>query len=265
MKVAVFVEGGFEPPRRGGVTPLEELWLKTLLPQVGCTADCLLIPISKKTIVALDPAQPKMSGAAEAFDQLFVRTLQKTAFDRAIVAWDLVPAWNPGVTGCRRSEVLDFFRYMASSTCLAAGWKQYCHSKYQSLMVNHSVVPPPALKAGEIGVVVMEPMFEDILVQSEAGFRTVVGNFGKPKPKGWPNVGWGGGSKRPDTEVVAPAVAALRGVKPKPHVVGRIRGDFRTAKNEWAEYLVRHMLADQNFRAVITGHAIAQRVSFLIP
>src|SRR5690606_920875 len=95
MKVALFVEGGAAPVQNRRDPPLQKIW-DQLTRVLQCEAIALLVPISKKNLVAMDPAEPKSSGAGEALDQLMARHLDQTPFDAAIVAWDLVPAWDPG-------------------------------------------------------------------------------------------------------------------------------------------------------------------------
>jgi hypothetical protein len=262
MTVALFVEGASDIPLRNGLTPLQLLWANTYLPALTTSHDFLVVPISKKTIVALDPAAPKMSGAAEAFDQLFMRTLRGSDFDRALVLWDMVPAWNPSANLCRREEILSFFRFMASSTVLGLQWKQSCAAKLDRL-VSRTNGPSQSLAAGQIGITIMDPMFEDLLVHDEGSTKLALNVArGRAVPKGWPRNGWGGSSMRPDSLVLAPAISAARKSSPKGSIFRSIRGDFRTAKNEWAEYLLRHQLAQDD--AVILNHPISVRLSALL-
>ncbi len=262
MKVALFVEGASDIPLRNGLTPLQQLWAITYLPALSKLQDFIVIPISKKTIVALDPAAPKMSGASESFDQLFMRTLRNYGFDRALALWDIVPAWNPNGDFCRREEVLSFFRHMANSSVLGVPWKQSCAAKLDGLL-NRTNVPFQPLAAGQIGVIVMEPMFEDLLTHDQGSTRLALSiKRGAAPPAGWPRNGWDGGSMRPDSLVLAPAIAAARRSSPKSQVFRSIRGDFRTAKNEWADYLLRNQLAKND--AVILKHPLSVRLSSLL-
>jgi len=232
MTVGLFVEGGFDIPMRGGATPLEKLWAQTLLPALGCQSGVEVFPISKKTIVALDPGLPKMSGSAEAFDDLFMRSLTKRPFDRAVVLWDLVPKWNPNAQLCRLQEVQDFFSFLSQSNVLGQPWKAHCAAKFAQLTQGPANPAPVAVGVGEIAVVVMEPMFESILIGDEATVAKALGHVsGVPKPKGWPN-GWVANPK-PDSLVIAPAIAAARKARPTHPVFRAVRGDYRTAKNGW--------------------------------
>lgn len=261
MSVAIFVEGANDPARRTGLTPLEELWVRTYLPALGVQDDFHVIPISKKTIVALDPNKPKMSGAAEAFDQLFVRIHKRQPFDRALVLWDLLPAWNPTAGTCRRVEMLDFFQYMSMSAVLPDPWKGKCLARFQALNQKANA-PNQKLGNGDIGIVIMEPMFEDLLVQDEAVLKGALGiRAGDQMPRSWPRVGWGGAA-RPDSEVISPAIHSARKMRPNEPIFRAIRGDYRTAKNEWAEYLLRQALARSP--GLIGGHPISVRLAALL-
>ncbi len=116
LKVALFVEGSNVPLPRHRQQPLDAIWN-------GCFGEALdlhrfdpIVPISKTHLVAMDPDNPPMSGAGEALDVLITRMLRLHSFEVAVVAWDLVPAWNPAGEFCRWEETLKLYRYLAQST-----------------------------------------------------------------------------------------------------------------------------------------------------
>ena len=60
LRVALFVEGSLDP--RGF---FEKLWKQELTEALGLRQVDYVFPISKKHLVAMDPKNPKMSGAGE--------------------------------------------------------------------------------------------------------------------------------------------------------------------------------------------------------
>lgn len=85
---------------------LDEIWNERLGKALGLPRFDPVVPISKTHLVAMDPRNPPMSGAGERLDQLITRVLARTAFDVAVVAWDLEPAWNPREELCRWIETV---------------------------------------------------------------------------------------------------------------------------------------------------------------
>jgi hypothetical protein len=221
-----------------------------------------IVPINKKHLVAMDPRKPRMSGGGEALDQLMVRRMKREPFDAAVVAWDLVPAWNPEGAYCRWDETVDFYRFLADSGSLPQLWKKQAASRYADLQSRPKPAErsgPPKLEHGMTLAVCMEPMFEGLLVQNEAAVRRVLKL--KEVPEGWPGRGWGEPSvRKPDREVLAPAIQSLFRLRPKPAVLRKIHGAMITHKHEWGEFLLRELLADPRAQALILAHPIAARL-----
>jgi hypothetical protein len=111
----------------------------------------------------------------------------------------------------------------------------------------------------------MEPMFEGLLVQKESAVRRALG-VGKRPIRGWPRQGWGDATvTRPDADVLAPAINALLGIRPKLDVVKLVRGNMHTKKNEWGELLLRRLLEDHEGRTAIMEHPLSRRLVELLP
>jgi len=106
----------------------------------------------------------------------------------------------------------------------------------------------------------MEPMFEGLLVQNEQAVRRALGLVNLPSPQGWPKSGWGTGQLKPDAGLLIPAIAAMTRNRPKHEVTKKIRGDFRTNKDGWGEFLLRKMLDDNEARPLILSHPIYERL-----
>jgi hypothetical protein len=213
----------------------------------------------------MDPRKPPMSGSSEPLDALITRMLCRQPFDLALVAWDLFPAWNPEGNYCRWQETLDLYRFLAASRELPQIWKEQAVRRYESLARRSSPrqrQSPPPLEPGMVLPVCMEPMFESLLVQDEAAVKRALGIQGRIQ--GWPSQGWGKGALRPDEKVLAPAIQALRRIRPKRPVVAKVRGDMETNKDGWGEYILRQMLADNEARQSVLGHPLSKRLQELI-
>lgn len=263
MRVALFVEGSEAPPQRRGKPALERIWADDLGKALKLHPFALIVPISKKHLVAMDPEKPKMSGSSEGLDQLMMRRLAMTEFEAAIVAWDLVPAWNPEGVFCRWQETLDLYRLLAESKSLPKMWVDQAARRHQELSSRPSAKDrkaPPRLEAGMVLAVCMEPMFETLIVQDEGAVCRVLGI--KKRPAHWPRQGWANmHENHPDTRVLAPAITAASRIRPKLQAVKQVRGDMRTNKDGWGEYLLRGLLEDTKARASVLEHPLARRLA----
>lgn len=266
LKVALFVEGGESPlPPRQTKSALELIWNEHLPTALGLRAFSTVVPISKKHLVAMDPGNPAMSGAGEALDQLMARTMKRHAFDAAVIAWDLVPAWNPEVDYCRWRETLDLYRHLSRRNELPEPWRQRARHRLEELEGRSSPSARhrrPKLVQHQILPLCMEPMFESLILQEEAAIKRAMGLRGKV-PR-WPNQGWGDAKeKRPDEALLAPAILAAQGAKPA--TISGVRGTMRTNKDGWGEFLLRRLLVDPSARAVVLAHPIAERLDEIGP
>jgi hypothetical protein len=249
LRVALFVEGSASPPPPRGLPALARIWAEHLCGLAGVAGFSVVVPISKKHIVAMDPSNPKMSGAAEPLDQLIARRIRSDGFDAAVVAWDLVPAWSPSEAGCRWTETLDFYGLLAQSGDLPSAWVSYAEARFNELGGRQEPgarSSMPTLERGACVALCMDPMFEHLLVGNERAVKRALGITGRLD--GWPR--WSN-SANPDKRLLAPAIAALPRRSP---VRRRIRGDFRTHKDEWGEYLLRQMLADDDLARALSNH-----------
>ena len=268
LRIALFVEGAATPPPVRGPTPLTQIWNTHLCGALGIRAFDEIVPISKKHLVAMDPTQPKMSGASEPLDELIARKLKSIQFDAVVVAWDLVPAWNPDDEYCRWQETLDLYRFLAASQSvdLPLIWKQRATERFDELQ---SQTAPGnrrrrlTLNRGAVVAVCMEPMFETILVQNEQAAREAFGL--RRIPKDWPVAAWRAPEdRRPDTNILVPTINAVRNVRPRPKCVKQVPGDFRTNKDGWGEYLLKRLLADPKAKSQILSTNMIERLSSIV-
>ncbi len=266
LRVALFVEGGENTlPVRSSRSSLEKIWNDALPAALGLREFSVVIPISKKHLVALDPSNPPMSGAGERLDQLMGRILVRTPFDAAVVAWDLVPAWNPEERYCRWEETLNLYRFLSQRDGLSAPWRAQADRRLRDLE-NRSAPSargqPPQLNRHSVLGLCMDPMFEGLLVQDEAAAKRALGLKGSIPA--WPSSGWAQPQeRRPDTNILAPAVLAAQSVKSKT-IVG-VRGSWRTNKDGFGEFLLRQLLADEGARPKLLAHSLCRRLAEIGP
>lgn len=267
LKVALFVEGSTAPLPKHRQQPLAGIWNGCFGETLGLQRFDPIVPISKTHLVAMDPDNPPMSGAGEALDILMARMLKLHAFDAAVVAWDLVPAWNPEGSFCRWVETLNLYRFLSGSRALPDVWREQASRRYEEMWRRRTPgerLRPPTPLPGMVLPVCMEPMFESLLVQDESAARRAFGIQGRNIP-GWPRQGWGDLRERhPDNNVLAPAILAMTRVRPKLQACRTVGGDLKTKKNEWGEYLLRRMLDDEQARPLILGHPLAKRLAELV-
>ncbi len=269
LRIALFVEGSATPPPVRRPSPFTQIWNEHLCGALGIRAFDEIIPISKKHLVAMDPTQPKMSGASEPLDELIARKLKTIQFDAVVVAWDLVPAWNPDDEFCRWQETLDLYRFLAKSQSadLPIIWKQRAAERFDELRSR----PEPGnrhrhlqLKPGAILALCMEPMFETVLVRNEQAARDAFGI--KRIPSDWPVAAWRvPDDRRPDTNILVPTINAVRNVRPKPKCVKQVPGDFRSNKDGWGEYLLKRLLADPKAKSQILSTNMIERLRDIVP
>jgi hypothetical protein len=267
MRVALFVEGSIGVPDRHGKDFFVELWRATLVKALGLRAIDFVFPISKKHIIALDPANPKMSGASEGLDELMARKLKHDPFDAAIVAWDLHPGWiAASAPACRRRETVDFYRLLGKSTSLPQQWAVWAAAKSADLSSrippSNRASPPKLCKHGTFAVC-MEPVFEALLLASESGIKRALGVDGVHVP-GWP-ASWNvDGVSRPEITILQAAILAAKQLTPRKRNAHIVSGDMRTAKHEWAKRLVDLLSDDVAARDMLLQHPIACRLIELL-
>lgn len=263
LKVALFVEGSTVPLPKHKLQPLNGIWN-------GCLGEALrlhrfepIVPISKTHLVAMDPDNPPMSGAGEALDVLMARMLKTHSFHAAVIAWDLVPAWNPRGVFCRWEETLKLYRFLSQSRALPENWKEQAAKRHNEMSLRKNPGDrsrPPTPRPGMVLPVCMEPMFESVLVQDEAAVKRALGIQGR-NVTGWPSQGWGDPQvKRPDERILAPAIRAVSNVRPKVQASKVVGGDLKTRKNEWGEYLLKRILSDERARGRLLDHPLLRRL-----
>ena len=257
-KIVLFAEGSLGQPTRRG-DPFVNLWQDLMVRELELLPFARVVPIDKRALVAMDPESPPMSGASVGLDELILREIEGGGIDVAVVAWDLLPPWDPRADICRWDECMSLYRHLSRSTVLPNAWLRNAASRYAELRARPSPNARPGVprpKSDSVLTVCMEPMFEAVLMACEDGVRRALGVGGRRVP-GWPR--WSGPGVV-DRDVIQPSVSAARAMRPKPHVFRQIPGDFRTAKHEWAEYLLRKLFADRRCRERVVQSPTCRRL-----
>jgi len=265
LQIALFVEGTTTSPSSSSRHALEAVWNELLPGFLGTRSFVRIFGISKCVLIAMDPANPPRSGNGEAFDALLARMLKRYPFDAALVAWDLHPKWNGMDRYCRWEETLNLYRFLAQSrdADLPQVWKEKARQRYEELASRaepDARVRVPHLEKGMVLPLCMYPMFEALITQDESAAKRAFEIAGSDVPRTWPGRGWGDPhERRPDANVLTPAVNAVKGMTNPPACARHIRGDMRTKKDEWGEYLLRQMINDEESHDLIRNHPICQR------
>jgi hypothetical protein len=264
MKVALFVEGSEAPPPPRGERPLDRIWNADLGAALGLPRFDPIVPISKKHLVALDPRNPRMSGAGEDLAQLIARRLRTDAFEAAVVVWDLVPDWNATGEFCRWRETLDLYHFLGESDALPTLWRDAAARRHRELAARTSPgqrARPVRLAPGLVVAACIEPMFEGLLTHDDRAVMRALGL--RTPPAGWPRAGWNDRAERhPDANLIGPAVEAMLDLPKdqRPKLAKQVRGDWERNKDGWGELILRRLLADAAARPNVLGHPLCGRL-----
>lgn len=265
LRIALFVEGsGSSVPSKQEHGALARIWSEILPTALGCVSRPRIVPMSKRSLVALDRSNPPLTGTLP-LDLLFMQELAKQPFDAAIVAWDLQPPWDPQAARCRWRETLDLYRLLGHSPTLADPWRARSQARYEALTARTTPATrtrPHQLKRGEIGVLCMEPMFEALLVD-EPGIRAALGL--KRSPADWPTAWKRTNVRDPDHSLLGPAIGAAKRSQTSGPILKRISGDMFTRKNEWDAYFLESLLANEATRARLLRRPLVRRLQEILP
>lgn len=262
MRVALFVEGTDQSGTSYAKDdPLAVLWNDVVCELAGVPAFDHVIGMSKRHLVAMNPANKGLSGVGESFDQLLVRKLTELRFDAAVVAWDLHPRWNPTAAYCRWEETLDLYRGVAASRVLSENWTALAQARLDDLearAVPSARASRTPLIPGAIQALCMDRMFESLVIDTGASaLRRALEVDGEQVPK-WPNLGRSG---RQHDELLGMAIEAARALRPKRKTAHKIRQGFLIEKHGWASLVLRNMLEVPEDAAALRVHPIAVRLA----
>jgi hypothetical protein len=260
LRLVLFVEGTSGPP-------LDELWRNEIPALLSLPPFERVVGFSKHNLVAMSNAniglKHKTSTVSVGLDELIARELRTKPFDCAIVAWDLVPAWDSGsdASACRWEDTLLLYEGLSRSNSLPVAWRERAEQRFKQLKAraipsHRTSVPRPA--PNTVLGVCMEPEFEGMLLD-ESGVKTVLGLKGKVHQ--WPNT-WERQREPRPSETLAKAIEAAKRVQPKPPVFRKIRLPLREAKHEWARLFIKGSTG--GFRDRLLSHPVSQRLLLLL-
>lgn len=274
MRIAMFVEGSAP---LGSKDHCARLWNTTLFPALGCAAVDLVIPIGKDAITNMLGLHG--SSSAPALDALICQRRTRHGLDpdrdALIIAWDLEPI-DEGRTRCALDELIDVYRALGCSTLLQdTAWSRSAANQVTRLEPRRGMRPPTGLNharvvPGSVVAVCMNPMFDVLLTRDGKALRRTLDLA--QDPPGWPT-GWGwptgtklsGEQRDPSGKLMAPAITAVRRIRPKHKVRRQIRETWENAKDEWSEYFLRKLLADPAQAEHIIDHPILRRLKAILP
>lgn len=261
-KVVLFVEGQFTPRHRGS-DPLDLIWREQLPEALNLVEIERIVPISKKDIVAMGPEATVSGAGLMPLSERMRVELQADEFDAAVVAWDLQPPWDPQADVCSWEETLRLHRGLADGDALPPPWREQARVRYEELKSRTEPswrLRPCPLQRYSVLPVCMVPTFESILLCCERGIREALGVKKKSCP-GWPR--WDERHHSPDA-LLQLAIRAAKASSPRGQAFKRIRGDMITAKNDWDEYFLRHLINDQECLTELRSHSTALRLRELL-
>jgi hypothetical protein len=262
VNVALFVEGSSAGVPRSAQSWLERIWNSDLATALRLPPFDLIVPISKRDVVALDRGLPRPPGC-EPLDAKMMRLGAGRTFDAAVVAWDLYPAWNGLDSFCRWRETLKLYEHLSESSLLPRQWRESAATRFSEMRSRNEPsarISPPTLRPGSVLPLCMDPEFEGLLTADESGLKRVLGISGRPD--GWPRRWNQAGMRQPGDRLLGPAVDSL----PRSHWARRqIRGRWRQRKNDWGELVLRSLLADEDAAQILLTHPVCQRLREIVP
>ncbi len=265
LRVVLFVEGSRGVTGRDGTDPFEQLWTNTLTDVLDLRRVARVVPISKKNLITPAQAPPRpTSSMALPLDELLKREIARGQCDAAVVAWDLQPRWDRHAPACRVAETLDLYRMLATSAVLPPAWRLAAADRLRAVdeRTPGAAARTPTLARGVTLAVCMEPDFEALLCD-DGLVREALGLRGR-RVDAWPT-DWTLPAPTRGDELLQRAVLAAQRARPQPASVRRVRGDMRTAKHEWAAYILRHARATPHALARLRAHPIARRLRVCLP
>ena len=171
-RAVLFVEGEVTPHPRLAEPCLSTIWRTHLVNSLELIELDRVVGINKKNLIAMGKANAKkrqLSGVGMiGLDQRIARELQRQPFEVAVIAWDLMPPWDPSARMCRWKEVLSLYHGLSQSKVLPDNpWRRWVAGHYHSLRSRKKGqrnVNPPSLEPGAVLSVCMEPTFESLLI-----------------------------------------------------------------------------------------------------
>lgn len=194
---------------------------------------------------AVDRAPIKVS-RYEPLDVVIDREFRREPFERLIIAFDLAPKHNALKRKCRRAERLLLLANLASSNKLPP------HLRNAAVALRESYLTGALARSRSVlEILLMDPLFEALLLYDEKGLRNALGLTSWPKD--WPSFA---PCKSPDEHIFKPA---CRLASPQSHAL--MRDPDCNDKHRWAS----HVLANLSPSSSAWQHEIFRRLRQLLP
>lgn len=166
----------------------------------------------------------------EPLDILIARAHRVAPFDRIVLAFDREPKHDALKNRCRRAELFLTLTNLAASNHLPGAFRDAAFALREGYLRRPA--PRPRDERLSVEVVVMERLFEDLLLCDEKGLRNALGlgNY----PKDWPS--FKSHTPKPDEHIFKPAckLASL--------ATHRRLGDRDCRdKHKWAKYILERL------------------------
>jgi len=175
--------------------------------------------------------------------------------ERLIIALDQNPKHDALKGKCRHAELLLALLSFAESPHLPESFRDAARQLHD-FYFNQAIPKQPRLNAkSKIEILVMERLFEDLLLQDAKGFRDAIGLDSWPRD--WPSFSLS--TARPDRDIFAKACSfAPPEIK---HLLGDRRGDRGGGcrdKARWAKHILEKL--DANATSPVWQHKIYLRL-----
>lgn len=263
MTLAIFAEGpeNTDPSKSSFV----ELWTR-LASLAGVSEPFRVVPFCKGSIVSMglqglagDRVQlsrdPDVFEAIERaplkhsryvpLDRVIEREFRHEPFERLIIAFDLAPKHNALKRKCRRAERLLLLTNLAASERLPVAFRDAAAELRDFYLSGR-----PARSRAHLEILLMDPVFEALVLSDEKGLRDALGL--KTYPKEWPSFA---PCKSPDEHIFKPA---CRLASPRVHAL--MRDSQCNDKHRWASYILANLPGD----SAVRRHEIFRRLRDLL-
>ncbi len=272
-RTAVFAEGSHHQDPLTKRYAFDEIW-KLLARRSNPAKEIDVFGFSKPQSTILSPPPGLRPSANEQpLDILMKRACDQArvsghSYDRIIIAVDAHPIHNALSKECRRKEVEKILVGLQNRKILPAPFIE----DINRLLLRYKMGPYQLAETGRverkrrralssesaarsrcsIEVLVMEPMFEALLLCDESGLRKALGLSVYPK-KDWPS--FKRPSKKPDREIFMPACRLATSA-----VHAKVRDSVIDDKSKWALYILENL----DPSSPVWTHPILQRLQLLL-
>lgn len=248
MSLAIFTEGttstdpannsfldlwGFLAARAGAATrPLIRGFSKASLVWLrnqGLSGTSLCVSTNPVQNVALDVPRVNLQGTHDQLDRTIELAYADSPFERLIIAFDREPKHNALKVKCRRAEMIVVLTNLAASTYLPPNFRAAARTLLNGYL---SRAPARPQKNLPLEILVMERVFEDMILCDEPGVRNALGLNSYPKE--WPS--FKNPTPKSDEHIFK---NACRCASPAVHAL--VRDPTYKDKHKWAKFILQNL------------------------